>query len=151
MRIDAAYGSQRGFSLIEVLAVVAITTAVILTTAGAVANALHGAAEGDLKMSLEDDAFNALADVRAATAYGDPTAAGESTTVLAKLAGKSSTATTTLAAGITETLTVSVAQTNGGTTAQATATANGVSVTDSESLSIEAPTPGSTVDVVATP
>jgi len=142
---------ERGFSLLEVVVVIALTIGVILGTAGAVTSALHGIAQSDLKVALDDDALDALADVRAVTAYGDPTAAGSSTNVLAKLVGKSSTATVALANGYSETLTVSVSQLGARTFADATASAGGVSVSERQSLAIEAPTPGSIVNAQASP
>ena len=143
--------SERGFSLLEVVIVIALTIGVILGTAGAVTSALHGVAQSDLKVVLDDDALDALADVRAVTAYGDPTAAGSSTNALNKLVGKSSAATVTLANGYTETLTIAVSQVGTRTFADATASAGGVSVSERQSLTIEAPTPGSVVNAQALP
>ena len=142
---------QRGFSLIETLAVVALTTGVALATAGAVTSALRGVAQTDLKVRLDDDARNALADLRALTAYGDPADAASGSSTLAKLTGKAANATTTLPGGGTETLSLTVSTAAGRTIAQATASGGGLSVSEQQTLAVEAPSPGSVVEASPSP
>jgi hypothetical protein len=116
-------------------------------------------ASSDLRMTLEDDALNALTDIRAATAYGDPTAgtgsasgAGSgSASPIEQLIGKSSTATNTLPGGGIETLTLSISKSGTGAVATATASSGAISVTEEQALFVEAPTPGSVIDVSPAP
>jgi type II secretory pathway pseudopilin PulG len=142
---------QRGFSLVEVLAVAALTIGVMLAASAAVLRALHGVASSDVRMLLEDDALNALTDIRAATAYGDPTAGSGSASQIEQLIGKSSTATNTLPGGGIETLTLSISNSATGPIATATASTGAISVTEQQALFVEAPTPGSVVDVSPAP
>lgn len=131
---------ERGFSLLEVMAAIALTTGVMIAATSAVTQSLHATARETTKMSLRDDALSALTDVRAATAY-DPQ-------LLGRMIGR--TGSTTIAhANATETITVSVARPlargNGSTIATAVATEDGATVVERLTLYNEAPEPGSTV------
>ncbi len=131
--------SQRGFSLLEVLVATALTIGVILATTSAVANALHASAAADRHMALNDDALSALTDVRAVSAY-DPV-------MFHSLAGR--TSTMTLAGnGAPETISVAIVAAPGGWNllATATATQGDIAVTQRQTLYLEAPMPGSSVD-----
>jgi type II secretory pathway pseudopilin PulG len=140
--------AERGFSYLEVMVATAITIGVVLTAAGAVANTLHAAAVAEQKMALEDDALNALADVRAIVAYGDGNPADGPSQLLPRLFGRTSTQIRALPDGSVETISIAIdAQRPGATqsVAQATASADGASVTERQVLYYEAPAPGSSV------
>jgi len=53
---------QRGFSLLEVLVAIALTTGVLLAVTAAVLNSLHTTALAEERSTLADDALNALVD-----------------------------------------------------------------------------------------
>jgi prepilin-type N-terminal cleavage/methylation domain-containing protein len=135
--------AQRGFTLLEALIAIAVTSVAVLGVAGAVLRMLHSLAVETDKTALADDALNVLADLRAATAYdGD---------FLAKLAGRNASRKLTLAgpAG-PRTITVTTTITPKGRevyVAGVTAAAvDGTAVTEQAVLTQEAPAPGSTVD-----
>jgi len=142
--------SERGFSLLETVIAIALTTAVLLAVTAAVTHSLHASAQETLKIELRDDALSALADLRASTAYDDA--------LLRRIVGKTSTVTLTRPAGApTETITLAVSSVPSKTTtarptagnnfvAVATATQNAASVTERQTLYFEAPAPGSSVD-----
>ncbi len=136
---------ERGFSLIEVLIASALTIGVLLAATTAVANALHGSALATQTMALHDDALNVLTDVRALTAYDDMS--DLSRTRLRALVGRSVTTNVTRPNGSAEMITLTVSQAPGAANpvANATVTANGISVTERATLSVEAPSPGSSV------
>ncbi|GAC1305251.1 MAG: hypothetical protein NVSMB19_16580 [Vulcanimicrobiaceae bacterium] len=119
---------------------IALTSGVLLAATAAVTNSLHASAHEATKIALRDDALSALADVRAATAY-DPT-------LLARMAGTSSSLTIARAGQAPETITIAVAPAAaaaGNVVATATAMQNAASVTEQRTLYAEAPAPGSTV------
>lgn len=135
--------NERGFSLIEAVLTIALTTGVLLAVMAAVSNSLHATANEAIRIALRDDALSALADLRAATAYD--------ALLLQGMIGKSSTATIARNAGAPETVTMSVAigsnVTNGHANYIATAsvTQNATTVTEQQTLYAEAPPPGSTI------
>lgn len=134
-----APASQRGFSLLEVIIASALTIGVILAVSAAVLQSLHAAANADRKAALADDALNAIADVRSTTVYDGA--------LLQKLVGRSATMTRPLAS-MTETITISIARSvaAGPVVARATASLDGVSISESQTLYQEAPAPGSVVE-----
>ena len=144
---------QRGFSLLEVLISIALTLGVVIAVTGATAAALHATALGDRRMALNDDALDAIADVRSLTAYD--------TKLLPRLDGRSSSMTIHHAGAPDETLAVHVAKvvkapapgpratpppTSDTYAVTATATQDGVTMTQVQDLFAEAPVPGSTID-----
>lgn len=136
--------NERGFSLIEVVVTIALTTGVLLAVTAAVSNALHASANVATRIALRDDALSALADLRAATAYD--------AVLLTSMVGKTSTATVDPHHGATPPITMTISlervASNGrsNVVATATATQNGSSVTEQQTLYVEAPMPGSTID-----
>lgn len=145
-RIDARV--ERGFSYAEVLVSTGITLGVVLALSGAVAAALHGVARVEERTRLQDDALDALADVRAIAAYGDGTPQDRAAQLLPKLFGRTSRHTIVRPDGTRETIEIAVeAQPAGAsqTVAAVTASADGISVTERQILSYEAPAPGSSV------
>ncbi len=131
--------AQRGFSLLEVLVAIALTSGVLLAVTAAVLNSLHATALAEERSTLADDALNALVDLRSATAYDRA--------LLASLANRNSETTIPKASGVTETLTVSIGSANPGQPLIATVTASdgSQSVTEHRDLYWEAPAPGSVV------
>ncbi|MFY9780469.1 MAG: type II secretion system protein [Candidatus Baltobacteraceae bacterium] len=135
--------AQRGFTLLEALIAIAVTSAAVLGVAGAVLGMLRSLALETDKAALADDALNVLTDLRAATAYDGA--------FLAKLAGRSTSQKLTLAGpagsrSLVVTATVTP-QGNGVYVAAVTAaTLDGVAVTEQAVLTQEAPAPGSVVD-----
>lgn len=136
---------ERGFSLIEVLIASALTIGVLLAATTAVANSLHGSALAAQTMALHDDALNVLTDVRALTAYDDMS--DLSRTRLRALVGRSATTKVMRPNRSAETITLTVSQAPGAPNpvANATVNAHGISVTERTTLSVEAPSPGSSV------
>lgn len=131
--------SEHGFSLLEAIVAIMMTTAVLLAAATAVGKSLHATADSAMRVALRDDALAALADVRAATAYNG--------TLLRSMIDRSSTATIARRDGVTETMTVAVTTSlaNGyRVLATATATHDSTSVVEQQTLYDEAPAPGST-------
>ena len=131
--------SERGFSLLEAIVAITITTAVLLAAATAVSKSLHASADSALRLALRDDALAVLADVRAATAYNGA--------LLASMIDRTSTATITRPDGLRETMTVAVRSSpvNGyRVMATVTATHDATSVVEQQTLYDEAPSPGST-------
>ncbi|GAC1309386.1 MAG: hypothetical protein NVSMB21_15870 [Vulcanimicrobiaceae bacterium] len=135
--------SERGFTLLEALFCIALTTGVLLAVGAAVGNSLHASANEATRIALRDDALSVLADVRAATAYDDA--------LLRRTVGKTSTATLDRSrAGAAEMVTLSVERVVSGThtnvVASASVTQNATTVTERTTLYVEAPAPGSTID-----
>ena len=136
--------SERGFSLLEAVFCIALTTGVLLAVAAAVGNSLHASASEATRIALRDDALSALADLRAATAYDSA--------LLTRTVGRTSTSTLdrSLRAGAVETVTLSVERVVSGThtnvVASASVTQNATTVTERQTLYTEAPPPGSTID-----
>jgi prepilin-type N-terminal cleavage/methylation domain-containing protein len=135
--------AQRGFTLLEALIAIAVTSVAVLGVAGAVLGMLRSLALETDKTALADDALNVLADLRAATAYDGA--------FLAKLAGRSASQTLTLAGpsgprSITVTTTVSPKGDGVYVASVTAANAGGVAVTEQAVLTQEAPAPGSVVD-----
>ncbi|MBC5800800.1 MAG: prepilin-type N-terminal cleavage/methylation domain-containing protein [Candidatus Eremiobacteraeota bacterium] len=130
---------QRGFSLLEVLVAIALTSGVLLAVTAAVLNALHTTALAEERSALADDALNALVDLRSATGYD--------ANLLAALANHTSQTTIPKSASVTETLTISIGGRNGTQPLVATATASDgtQTVTEHRDLYWEAPAPGSVV------
>lgn len=134
---------QRGFSLVEALVAIALTTGVMLGVTSAVLHAIHANADESTKIALRDDALSALADLRAATAY-DPTMLATVT------AHGNASQTITRSNAAAETITIHVQRSVGpgpsNVIATATATQLDASVTEQTTLYNEAPAPGSTID-----
>lgn len=134
--------NERGFTLIEAVFTIALTTGVLLAVMGAVTNSLHASASETTRIALRDDALGVLADLRAATAYDDA--------LLAATIGRTSTQTIATAGGAHETIAVSVNGVLVGghehIVATASVTQNATTVTERETLYAEAPAPGSTID-----
>jgi type II secretory pathway pseudopilin PulG len=140
--------AERGFSYLEVMVATVLTMLVVLAASGAVANALHAAAVVERKTALTDDALNTLADIRAVAGYGDPSPADRASQTLPYLFGRTTTHIVALPGGAQETIAIAIdARAPGArqTYASVTASANGVSVTERQALSYEAPSPGSSV------
>jgi len=134
---------ERGFTLLETLAAVTVTTIAVLGVAGAVAASLYGNARSETKLLLADDAANVLTDLRAASAY-DPAmlAAMDGRRVSTRLAlpGGSGPRIVEVTAGVAR------QPAAGEYLATVTATAaDGTSVTQRVTLTAEAPAPGSRV------
>jgi hypothetical protein len=112
-----------------------------------VLGSLHATALASEKSVLAEDALNALADVRAATAYGVAPTGAQELPLLQKLVGHSASMTRARTASLTETITISVTQAKPGAPIVAEATASDGTRTDTEqrTLFYEAPTPGSIV------
>jgi Tfp pilus assembly protein PilV len=134
---------EGGFTLLETLIAVALTTIAVLGVTGAVARALYGTARSETRLLLAADAANVLTDLRAASAY-DPG-------MLARMSGQRVAVTLALpgakaprAVGIVAT--VSAQGASGTYVARVTATAaDGTTVTQERTLVVEAPAPGSRV------
>jgi prepilin-type N-terminal cleavage/methylation domain-containing protein len=132
--------TQRGFTLLETVVALGITSSVVLGVAGAVLHATHASAQLARRDGLADDALNVLSDLRVATAYD--------AAALARLAGRTYVSTVVRDG---RTLTVAVDVTRGGAgapiVASATVTdATGATATESEPLDVAAPAPGSPVE-----
>ncbi len=134
-----ANANERGFTLLEVMIASALTIGVILAVSAAVLPSLHAAANADRKAALADDALNAIADIRSTTVYDDA--------LLQKLVGRSATMTRPLA-GAPETLTVSISRPTAGgpIVARASASLEGLTIDEQQTLYQEAPAPGSVVE-----
>lgn len=141
--------SERGFSLLEAIIAITITTAVMLAATAAVTSAVHASTKSAIRLRLREDAVSALTQVRAATAYDEETP--NSLPLLQQMIGRSSTMTTTNANGAVETITLAVSGPvppgNANVIATATATQGDTSVTEQQTLFLEAPAPGTTVQV----
>jgi type II secretory pathway pseudopilin PulG len=131
--------SQGGFSLLEVLIATGLTIGVILATTSAVASALHASAIADRHMALNDDALSVLSDVRAVSAYDSK--------MFNSLAGHTATMTSN-GSGAPEMISVAIVPAAGGQNllATATATQGDLVVTQRQTLYLEAPMPGSSVN-----
>ena len=135
--------AQRGFTLLEALIAIAVTSVAVLGVAGAILGMLRSLAIETDKTALADDALNVLADLRAATAYDGA--------FLAKLAGRSTSQKLTLAGPngprtITVTTTIESKGQDVYVAGVTAATTDGIAVTERAVLTQEAPAPGSTVD-----
>jgi hypothetical protein len=130
---------EQGFWLLETLIAIAITTGVTLTVAGAVANTLHNEAIADRRMALNDDALNALADLRAISVYD--------TAMFKNLANRNASETLLTHGEAPESISLSIVRSATGSNLTATVRASEGEdiVTRTQILYLEAPAPGSSV------
>ena len=135
---------QRGFTLLECMVATILTSALALSLARAVLDNLHATARSDSRANLTTHALNILSDLREATAYDSD--------ALKRIAGRTTAATFPVEYGngdstLTATINVAPGSGSGPLWASVTVTdATGVSVTERQSLSVEAPAPGSVID-----
>lgn len=130
---------ERGFTLLEAILAIALSTAVAFGVSAAVLGSLHATSGVVARGALTDDALNVLSDIRTATAYDAP--------LLASLVGRSSTGTIVRNG---KRLTVDVAVTQAVLHAPIVAHVtvsdeNGVRASEQQQLYSEAPAPGSVV------
>jgi len=130
---------QLGFSLLEVLIAVSLTIGVLLATSAAVANSLRGSALAEHRITLDDDALSVLNDARAISAY-DPA-------MFKALSGRTATMTRSGLGGASETISITVTRLAGSSNLAATATVSEgtLSISERQTLFLEAPAPGSSV------
>lgn len=142
--------TERGFTLLETLVASSLASALVMAITASLLGTMHAIARIADRAALTDHALNILSDLRESTAYDDSPFAG---TELAKLAGHTVSATFPASAAenapkLTATIAVSKPATLE-TPVVATVTvsdAEGVSVTETQTLFVEAPPPGSIVD-----
>jgi len=131
---------ERGFTLIESLVTIALTSVVVLGIATAVLQSMRASNRTLVRSALGDDALNVLSDIRVATAYDAD--------ALAQLTGKSSTATV-VRDGRSLTVAISVTRANATAPVVAHVTVadqDGERVSEEQQLFHEAPMPGSVID-----
>jgi hypothetical protein len=143
-------GTERGFTLLESLAAGALASALVMAITASLLGTMHATARIADRAALTDHALNILSDLRESTAYDDSPFAG---TELAKLAGRTVSATFGASASdnaptLTATIVVSQPATpEAPVVATVTVSdAEGVSATETQTLFVEAPPPGSIVD-----
>jgi prepilin-type N-terminal cleavage/methylation domain-containing protein len=136
---------EAGFTLIEVVVATALTASLSLCVFAAIASSLHAVDRLENRVNLSDDALNILSDLRESTAY-DPAA-------LKQIVGHSLTTTFTdpqsNAPARKLQARLSVTQTSPAMPIFATVTvvdAAGNTATERQTLSSEAPAPGSVID-----
>jgi type II secretory pathway pseudopilin PulG len=136
--------AQRGFTLLETLMATGITTALAFAVTAAVLGSMRATARLDERAELTDHALNILSDLRETTAYD--------ATALAKMTGRTvrTTFPSNASSGaivLTATIGVSQAAPNAPVVASVTVQdPNGESVTEGQTLFVEAPAPGSVID-----
>jgi type II secretory pathway pseudopilin PulG len=136
---------QAGFTLLETVVATTLTAAFSLCVFAAVASSLHAVDRLDERANLADHALNILSDLREATAY-DQVALKQITGRTVSTTFPSSMLTTTA-----ETLRARLSVTQASATLPIFATvtivdAAGNTVTERQTLSNEAPVPGSVID-----
>lgn len=135
--------AQRGFTLLETLVATALTATLILSVSAAVLGSLHATVQLGERAELTDHALNILSDLRETTAYN--------ANALAAMTGRTVTTTfradATNARVLTATIGVALSGPSGPVVASVTvADPNGESVTEQQTLFVEAPAPGSVIE-----
>lgn len=131
---------ERGFTLLEALVSIALTTIAIFGVCAAVLGSLQATNAALAKQALTDDALNVLSDLRTATAYD--------AAQLATLVGERTTGTivrdgTTLHVAIS----ITQARTSAPIVAHVTVTdPSGIQSSEQQQLYHEAPAPGSVIE-----
>jgi len=142
--------AERGFTLLEALVAGALASALVIAITASLLETMHATARIAERAALTDHALNILSDLRESTAYDGSPYTG---TKLAMLAGHTISATFQAnavenAPSLTATIALSQPPTRD-TPVVATVTVSdyeGVSATETETLFVEAPPPGSIVD-----
>ncbi len=132
--------AERGFTLLEAIFAIGLSTTVVFGVTAAVLGSLHATNRVVVREALTDDALNVLSDLRTATAYD--------ATLLASLIGRSSTSTL-VRDGKRLTIDVSVTRAVPHSPIVAHVTVsdeNGVQTSEQQQLYAEAPAPGSVVE-----
>jgi Tfp pilus assembly protein PilV len=141
---NTARASERGFTLLETLVATGMTTALVLSVTGAVLGSMRASAQSGERAELTDDALNILSDLRQTTAYD--------ASALANMTGRTVTSTfpaSTERGASMLTATIAISQSGPSAPVVASVTVadlHGVSVTEGQTLFVEAPPPGSVID-----